>query len=80
VSAPTKGDVLQALLDTQQLCLELFDAVEASALDVDRPTLMKLGGLIRVLTATYEGMAMHYILSGHASDDFLDNVRQSLGE
>lgn len=56
----SKADLLQLLLETQQLCLDLFDEVEAHKLDISRERLISFGVLIGRLTAMREAMVWQY--------------------
>lgn len=73
-----KGDALQILLDTSQLAQELFDAIEADGLEVDRPTLVRLAELEARVCALRRALTLRYALSGRHADDFLAAVRESL--
>jgi hypothetical protein len=74
----TKADILDALLDTHRLCMDLFDAVEAEYLVINQPLLIKMNQLIGRLDAAYRSFVQEYALSGRAADDFLANVRAEL--
>ncbi len=79
VAEQSKGDVLQVLLDTQQLCLDLFDEVEANHLDVSFERIRSVAIVINRLNAIHQAMAFRYAMSGQAGKDFMANVRSELG-
>lgn len=74
----TKQDILQGLLDTQALCLELFDAVDEDRLSIDRVLIGRLGGLVKALHALHQQMFLQYAMSGRAGDDMLADIRKGL--
>lgn len=79
MAAPAKTEVLQALLDTQKLAGDLFDAVDSDTLRIDRRLINNLGVLVSALSALHRQMLLEYALSGAAGDDFLADMRRSLG-
>ena len=74
----TKADVLRTLLDTQQLCLDLFDSVEAEHLVIDRALIHRVGNLTRRIRAVHDSFVEQYLMSGRGGDDLLADVRKSV--
>jgi hypothetical protein len=72
---PSKHDVLEALLDTQRLAGEWFDAVESETFTVTREALRDLSELIHRLNAVHTAMTYDYILSGKAAMDMFPKPR-----
>jgi hypothetical protein len=78
MDAATRTDVLHALLDTQKLAGEMFDAVEADEFVITRNFLARVANLIGRLDAFYKPMVWEYALSGSAGRDFMNDVRRGL--
>lgn len=74
----TKADVLQVLLDTQQMCLDLFDACEAETLRADADGIARLSKLVDRLDAIRQGFMQQYVFSCRAGNDLLTRVRSGL--
>lgn len=77
---PSKTDMLQALLDTQKVAGDLFDAVDADTYRLDLETIQRVGDLASRLDALHRGMTYAYVLSGRAGRDLLNTLRETLSK
>lgn len=74
----TKADVLDVLLDTHRLAMEIFDAVDADSFKIDRVLLAKSKSLCDRLAIMHNSFVFEYATSGAAARDMLAGVQDDL--